>query len=132
MIVVDTSIVVAIMRAERDAPKWVDILDHARKSIMSVVSYVETTMVIAGRRADADLSQIGDFLRTMQIEVLPVSLEQGAVAIASFMQFGKGRHPARLNLADCFSYVLAKSRGLPLLFKGDDFAKTDIVPAWRP
>lgn len=132
MIVVDTSIVVAIMRAEKDTPKWVDILDHTRKSIMSVVSYVEATMVIAGRRADADPSQIGDFLRTMQIEVAPVSLEQGAAAIASFMQFGKGRHPARLNFADCFSYALAKSRGLPLLFKGDDFAKTDIVPAWRP
>jgi ribonuclease VapC len=68
----------------------------------------------------------------MRIEIVPVTLEQGAVAITSFMQYGKGRHGARLNLADCFSYALAKTRRLPLLFKGDDFAQTDIVPAWRP
>jgi ribonuclease VapC len=66
------------------------------------------------------------------IKLAPVDRALADAAINAFEQFGKGRHPARLNLADCFSYALAKSRGLPLLFKGDDFAKTDIVPAWRP
>jgi len=54
------------------------------------------------------------------------------LAITALLEFGKGRHPAKLNLGDCFAHALAKSRGVPLLFKGDDFARTDIVPAWRP
>jgi ribonuclease VapC len=132
MIVVDSSIIVGIMQDEPDTPAWLDVLDGARKSLMSVVAYVETHMVIAGRRSDPDAAKIADLLKVMRVEVVPVSLEQGTVAIASFMRYGKGRHRARLNLADCFSYALAKSRELPLLFKGDDFSKTDIVPAWRP
>jgi ribonuclease VapC len=99
---------------------------------MSVVSYVETNMVIAGRRADADLRQVEALIKALGIETVPVNLEQGETAVASFMKFGKGRHRARLNLADCFSYALAKSREVPLLFKGDDFLNTDIIPAWRP
>jgi ribonuclease VapC len=99
---------------------------------MSVVSYIETHMVITGPRGDAESRRIADFLKAMRIAIVPVTLDQGAVAITSFMKYGKGRYPARLNPADCFSYALAKTRRLPLLFKGDDFAKTDIVPAWRP
>jgi ribonuclease VapC len=64
--------------------------------------------------------------------LVPVDQTLAEGAIHAFDRFGKGRHPARLNLADCFSYALAKTRRLPLLFKGDDFGKTDIVPAWRP
>jgi len=52
--------------------------------------------------------------------------------VTAFLRYGKGRHPAGLNLADCFSYALAKTRKVPLLFKGDDFARTDVVPAWQP
>jgi ribonuclease VapC len=59
-----------------------------------------------------------------------VSLEQARAALASFIRYGKGRHRARLNLGDCFAYALAKTRNLPLLFKGDDFLNTDIIPAW--
>jgi ribonuclease VapC len=132
MIVVDSSVVVAIMRKEADAAQLLDILDRAPRSLMSVVSYVETSMVIAARRADADLHQVGALIKALGIEVVPVSLDQGTAAVTSFIKFGKGRHRARLNLADCFSYALAKSRELPLLFKGDDFLNTDIVPAWRP
>jgi len=89
-------------------------------------------MVIAGRRADADLLRVNDVLRALHVDVVPVTLAHGAAAIRAFLTYGKGRHPARLNLADCFSYSLAKSQNLPLLFKGGDFLKTDIVPAWRP
>ena len=132
MIIVDSSVVVAIMRGEADAPIWTDALDRSTKSLMSVVSYVETNMVIAGRRPDADSRRIHALLRALQIEVVPVTLDHGTAAIGAFMTYGKGRHPARLNFADCFAYGLAKSRNLPLLFKGDDFRQTDIVPAWRP
>jgi ribonuclease VapC len=132
MIAVDSSVVVAIMRHEHDAANWIDALEQAPKSVMSIVSYVETNIVISGRRADALTERIDNLLRMLRISVVPVTLDQGAAALAGYMKFGKGRHPARLNIADCFSYGLAKSRDFPLLFKGDDFLQTDIIPAWRP
>jgi ribonuclease VapC len=131
MIVADSSVIVAIMRRESDADVWIDVIDKTR-TLMSVVSFVETSMVISGRRLDADAAKVEDTLRTLGVSIVPVSLDQGAVARTAFMRFGKGRHSAALNIADCFIYALAKSRDLPLLFKGDDFSKTDIVPAWRP
>ena len=132
MIVVDTSVRVAILREEEDAAEWIDVFDQTSKSQMSVVSYVETSMVIYGRARDTDPGEITDLIEALQIEVVPVSLEQGETAVAAFPRYGKGRHRASLNLADCFSYALAKVQRAPLLFKGNDFAMTDLVPAWQP
>jgi ribonuclease VapC len=67
-----------------------------------------------------------------RIEIVAVDPSLAEVSVLAFDLYGKGRHRARLNLGDCFSYALARSRNLPLLFKGDDFIHTDIVPAWRP
>jgi ribonuclease VapC len=67
-----------------------------------------------------------------RIEIVAVDASLAEVSVSAFDLYGKGRHRARLNLGDCFSYALAKSRNVPLLFKGDDFIHTDIVPAWRP
>ena len=132
MIVVDSSIIVAIIREESDAAIWVDVLDKTPHAFMSVISYVETNMVIAGRWSDARLGRVDATLKALHVRVVSVTLNQGNVALAAFLRFGRGRHSAGLNIGDCFAYALAKSRDLPLLFKGDDFAKTDIVPAWRP
>ena len=132
MIVVDSSIIVAIIREESDAAIWVDVLYKTPHVFMSVISYVETNMVIAGRWSDARLGRVDATLKALHVRVVPVTLNQGNVALAAFLRFGRGRHSAGLNIGDCFAYALAKSRDLPLLFKGDDFAKTDIVPAWRP
>jgi len=132
MIVVDTSVLVATLREEEDAAEWIDVFDQTSKSQMSVVSYVETSMVIYGRARDTDPGEITDLIEALQIEVVPVSLEQGETAVAAFLRYGKGRHRASLNLADCFSYALAKVQRAPLLFKGNDFAMTDLVPAWQP
>jgi ribonuclease VapC len=131
MIVVDTSVLVAILREEPDAADWIDVFNRTSKSLMSVVSYVETNMVIFGRARDTDPNEITDLIEALQIEILPVSLEQGEVAVAAFLRYGKGRHRASLNLADCFSYALAKVRRAPLLYKGNEFAMTDAVPAWQ-
>jgi ribonuclease VapC len=131
VIVVDSSIIVAIIREESDAAIWVDVLDKTPHVFMSVISYVETNMVIAGRWSDARLGRVDATLKALHVRVVPVTLNQGNVALAAFLRFGRGRHSAGLNIGDCFAYALAKSRDLPLLFKGDDFAKTDIVPAWR-
>jgi ribonuclease VapC len=132
MIVVDTSVIVAILREEDDAAIWIELFDQTPKSLMSVVSFVETSMVIYGRDRETDPSEVTDLLSALRVEIAPVSLEQGDAAIAAFLGYGKGRHRAALNIADCFSYALAKVQKSPLLFKGDDFIHTDIVPAWRP
>jgi ribonuclease VapC len=132
VIVVDSSAIVAIVRHESEAEKFAQVLDVESEAIMSAVSLLETNMVVAGRRADADPRQVALLLASLGIAIADVDNDQSARAVDAFFRFGKGRHPARLNLADCFAYALAKSRDVPLLFKGDDFARTDVVPAWRP
>jgi ribonuclease VapC len=131
MIVVDTSILIAIIREEDEAALFTDILDETA-SIMSVISYVEAHMVVAGRKLDANPKRVELTAQDLGIEVVDVTRDQADAAVRAFLQYGKGRHRARLNLADCFTYALAKSRGIPLLFKGEDFAKTDIVAAHTP
>ncbi len=87
-------------------------------------------MVVAGRTADAEAWQDLDALiMTYSMATIPYTQELALIARDAFLRFGKGRHPARLNCGDCASYALAKSLNIPLLFKGADFAKTDIVPA---
>lgn len=132
MIVVDSSAVVAIIRAEAEANNFVAILDDTSDTAMSAVSLVETTVVMVGRRPGADVQSVTRFVRSLGIEIADVTSEHAAFAIKAFASFGKGRHRASLNLADCFSYALAKARNAPLLYKGGDFSQTDIKPAWRP
>ena len=132
MIVVDTSIVIAIIKDEPEAATFVDILDESQMTIMSVVSYVEAHMVTNDRRLRTEAADVDNVLAAAGIEVVDVTRDQAGLAVSAFLAYGKGRNRARLDLADCFSYALAKSRGAPLLFKGDDFSRTDIVPAWRP
>jgi ribonuclease VapC len=132
VIVVDTSIVVAIIKDEPEAAAFVDILDESQMTIMSIVSYVEAHMVTNDRRLRTEATDVDNVLAAAGIEIVDVTRDQAGLAVSAFLAYGKGRNRARLNLADCFSYALAKSRGAPLLFKGDDFSKTDIVPAWRP
>jgi ribonuclease VapC len=132
VIVVDTSAVIAIVRGEPEASAFEAILDRADAAMMSVISYVEVHMVIAGRRPNADFNRTEEWFQALGIEIVTVTPEQGTLAVKAFFEYGKGRHPARLNLSDCFAYALAKSRGLPLLFKGNDFSQTDLAPAWQP
>jgi ribonuclease VapC len=131
MIVVDSSVVVAILRRESDAPTWIDVIDRTSKAFMSIVSFVETSMVIYGRRFDAAPGDIALLLGSLGIDIVPITLEQGESAVTAFLRFGK-RHRAALNLADCFSYALAKVHNAPLLFQGNDFSKTDLLSALQP
>jgi len=132
MIVVDTSAIVAIVRQEAEGPIFTEILDASSAAIMSAVTFVETHLVLIGRRFQPDVKSIESTIAALGIEVVDVMHDQASLAVRSFLAYGKGRHQAQLNLADCFSYALAKSRGAPLLFKGEDFAETDITQAWRP
>ena len=127
--VVDTSVLIAIILREPDRRSFLEKLAMADRRQISAVSYMETAMVLIGRFGDAAEDVLDRTLHDAGIAVAPVSIAHTRLAVAAFRQYGKGRHPAGLNFGGCFSYALAKSAAEPLLFKGLDFAKTDIVAA---
>jgi ribonuclease VapC len=130
VIAVDTSAIVAILQLEPEAESFVRCIENEDASCLSAVSFQEAAMVLAGRRGDAAAWSVLDaIIRDMELQIIPHTEELARIASEAFLRFGKGRHPARLNCGDCASYALAKARGLPLLFMGGDFARTDIVPA---
>ena len=130
MIAVDTSAIIAILRLEPEAVAFSHCIEEAAAVSMSAVSLQDASMVLAGRHVDAVAwSELDRILRDMEVEIIPHDAELAHFAREAFLRFGKGRHPARLNCGDCASYALAKKYGIPLLFKGTDFAKTDIVAA---
>lgn len=130
MIAVDTSAIMAILQLEPEAASFGRRIEEANAGCLSAVSFQEASMVLAGRRSDAAAWSVLDrLIEKMELEIVPYDAEFALIARDAFLRFGKGRHPARLNCGDCASYALAKARNIPLLFKGGDFAKTDIVPA---
>lgn len=130
MIFIDTSVVVAILAAEDDAAYWSETIAAAPYRATSTLVLLEGIMRLSALRAlepDKVNVIIEEFLDSGRIEVIAIEAEDKDFAVDAFARYGKGlRHPARLNLADCLSYACAKRRGLRLLYKGDDFAKTDI------
>jgi ribonuclease VapC len=129
VIAVDTSAVIAIVFREPDAEAFLRRLS-IESACLSAVSLQEACMVLAGRLGDAIAWQpFEELVRDAPLEIVAHDRNLAEIARDAFLRFGKGRHPARLNCGDCASYAVAKSRDIPLLFKGSDFAKTDIVPA---
>lgn len=120
---------IAILQGEPERAAMIDRLNRAGEVMCSTVSFVETFMVASQRLVTFDLDNHRDFLTRFGIQNRAVDEEQAILAAQAFTRFGKGRHPAKLNLGDCFSYALAKSLNAPLLYKGDDFGQTDIVSA---
>lgn len=126
--IVDTSALMAVLLGEEDAGIFKQrILDN--DCAMSVASFVETSIIAESSGGDGGIRQLDAFLLKAGILLEPVTEEQAYAARQAYSEFGKGRHPAGLNLGDCFSYALAKVTGEPLLFKGRDFLKTDVLPA---
>jgi ribonuclease VapC len=130
--VIDTSALVAIILKEDERPIFEDLILRTPVAVMSVVSMVEASISLLSKRPDYDPNNLEQVLSWLRVDVRPVDLRQGSLARTAFIQYGKGRSAAKLNFGDCFVYALAKARNDTLLFKGDDFSKTDIVPAWRP
>lgn len=97
--------------------------------MMCATSILEAQMVLSRRYPDGGSTAIDKFLRDYDVTVVGFGVEELTIARDAFLRFGKGRHPAKLNFGDCMSYALAKSQGVPLLFKGDDFSLTDIERA---
>jgi ribonuclease VapC len=131
VIVVDTSALFAIVAHEPERLAFIEVLD-SDKGIISTVTYVETVMVLTGRSKRLAITRVDDLMRSFGLDIVAVDQALASAAVNGFDRYGKGRHPAGLNICDCFAYGLAKARALPLLFKGNDFSSTDIVPAWRP
>jgi ribonuclease VapC len=127
--ILDTSALVAIFFREPEAPLYSRFIHDADRCLISAGSFLELSIVLERLAApDAD-RQCDMFFRRTGIVIEPFTVEQSYLARQAFHDFGKGRHPAALNFGDCFSYALAKFTGEPLLFKGEDFKKTDIVSA---
>ena len=124
MIVADTSAVLAVLLAEEDAEAFQTQIEEAGGVLVSAVSAVELTAVSG--RDDALFDAVRSFLNEPYVAVETVDAAQATIATDAYRRYGKGHHPAGLNLGDVFSYALARARELPLLFKGDDFSRTDV------
>lgn len=127
--VIDTSALLVILQDEPERGAFVDAIEAADSCSMSVASLLETSLVIESRFGAEGSRDLDQFVEKAGIELVPVDLEQVRVARHAYARFGKGRHRAGLNFGDCFAYALARTRGEPLLFKGDDFARTDVESA---
>jgi len=130
--VVDSSALVAIFLREPERLIFEDLILRAPFVVMSAVALLETHIVLTSKRRDFDGAHLDDALLPLRAEVRPFDFRQAALAREAFTRYGRGRHAAGLNFGDCCTYALAKARDDVLLFKGEDFSKTDIVPAWRP
>jgi ribonuclease VapC len=125
--IVDTSALAAILFGEPEADQYTQLIHDADRCLISAGNFLELTMVIEGQLGAEAGRQCDTFLRRAGIAIEPFTVEQAHIARQAFLDFGKGRHPAGLNLGDCFAYALAKSTAEPLQFKGEDFRKTDLA-----
>lgn len=130
MVVVDTSAVTAVVFGEPDAEMFLSVmLANAGDLKMSAGTAVEVGIVVEARQGAEATKDLGILVDRLGMATVPVDGVQVEAAVAAWRRFGKGRHPAGLNLGDCFSYALAKLTAAPLLFKGRDFGQTDIASA---
>ena len=127
--ILDSSAIVAVLRAEPEAPEFSAVIASAAQCRVSAANYVEAAIVIDSSRSAISSRRFDDFIRTSGVVVETVTPRQAEIARQAYRDFGKGRHKAGLNFGDCFSYALAKEMDEPLLFKGTDFARTDVEVA---
>ena len=133
MIVIDTSALAAVVFAEPERGDFLQVIAQAGHVLISTPTLLQTRMVVHGRRGERAVVLLDDLLRQPVFETVAPGEAESSAAYAAFVAYGKGSgHPAGLNFGDLFSYALAKVRGLPLLFKGQDFSHTDIEPVWLP
>lgn len=131
--IIDTSALIAILRAEGDASDMAHAIERARDRRISAANYLEAAVVIDGRREPVASRRFDELVAAADLSVEPVTREQAQIAREAYRDFGKGSgHQAGLNFGDCFAYALAKATGEPLLYKGNDFTHTDIIPALPP
>lgn len=124
--VIDSSAIVAVLLNEKNAAQIAQAIEAASQRLLSTATLLEASIVIESRKGEAGGRELDLLLYRAAIEIVAVDQDQVETARIAWRHFGRGRHLAGLNYGDCFAYALAKSRGLPLLFQGDDFSQTDI------
>jgi ribonuclease VapC len=124
--VVDTSALLAILQNEPERRIFNEAIEAAEARLLSTASYVETSIVLESRYGAEGVRDLDHLIARAQITLEAVNVEQARLARDAFRKYGKGRHPAGLNFGDCFSYALSRSLDQPLLFKGNDFPRTDV------
>ena len=130
MIVVDTSALIAILTREPEYQHFLNLLDSAERRLLSAVTFYETGIVMLARTGVGGLDDLHEFLQEISAEIVPFDEAQATAELSAYSRYGKGIDPkARLNLGDCASYALGKGLNAALLFKGADFAATDIAVA---
>jgi ribonuclease VapC len=129
VVVVDTSALIALLLQESEAEQIAGVLSTAETIRIAAPNVLETTIVAIARRGEKGYAQLQIMLKRLDVEVVACDDVLVEIAIQAWQQYGKGRHPAGLNFGDCFSYALAKQLSTPLLFKGEDFSKTDLLSA---
>ncbi len=130
MIAIDSSALIAIILDEPERPAFLAILDQADQCLISAATLIEARMVAHGRGGERLVQRLDEIIQGYALKIIPPGTQEIAIAHAAFVTYGKGNgHSASLNFGDLFSYALAKARDLPLLFKGDDFALTDVEVA---
>jgi len=127
--IVDTSAALAVVLGEPGFEVFAEAISASETPRISAASFLEASVVAETRAGDRGLRQFDYFIRESGLTVEPVTHEHALIAREGFSSYGKGRHPAGLNFGDCFAYALAKSTSEPLLFKGEDFRQTDVLPA---
>jgi ribonuclease VapC len=127
--VLDSSAIVAILLREPGHQRLIERIDAANVVVVGVPTLLETAMVLTARLGQDARPMLFAFLRRLEAEVVPFNEEHLDAAATAFIRFGRGRHPAALNFGDCMSYAVASVAGMPLLFTGEDFGRTDITQA---
>jgi ribonuclease VapC len=131
-VVIDSSAILAIMLGEPEAQPLAMAIANDPRRLISAFSQPEASVVIEARKGEVGGRELDLLLHRAQVQVIDLNAEQVDLARQAWRNYGKGRHPAGLNIGDCCAYALAKYAGEPLLFKGDDFSKTDIpITPWR-
>ncbi len=125
--VLDSSAIVAVHLREPGYERLIKRIDAAQVVVVGVPTLLETTMVLTARLGQDARPMIYAFVRRLQAVIVPLTEAHLDVAINAFVRFGRGRHPAALNFGDCMSYAIASVAGMPLLFTGEDFSRTDVI-----
>lgn len=127
--IIDTSALVAVLDQEPEAERIVRSLASAPERILSAANLVEVGIVMQARRGDDGERDLDLLLAKLRVDIAAVTASQADLARKAFRRYGRGRHAANLNFGDCFAYALAKDKSAPLLFKGSDFGRTDVMVA---
>jgi ribonuclease VapC len=127
--VIDTSALIAILLYEPETEPFAKAIASDPKRLISAFNLLETAIVIEAKKGEAGGRELDLLLHRTQIEAIPLTPEQAEMARTAWRRYGKGKHPAGLNIGDCCAYALAQYSGEPLLFKGDDFSRTDVPSA---